>query len=682
MSSSEKPALPSHEACLRQVHLDFHTSPYIPDVGSEFDPEAFAQTVKDANINSITIFSKCHHGMSYYPTKVGTQHPALKGRDLMGEQIEALHRKGIRCPLYTTVVWEEDVAKRFPHWLQLNEQGFMLPSTQPNADGSNNVGMWKYLDYLNTEYQDYIEAHVRELYANYDVDGLFFDILFFHRNGWWGPGSMKFRREHGFTASDDTTWQRFETAAQLSFMKRFTALNDSLSPKSTIFYNAINNGFIDSEVGPRPRSVLQTQQEIESLPSGEWGYFHFPRMARMQGNWGRPWLGMTGRFQKAWGDFGGIKPQAALEYECFRSQALGGGNSVGDQLPPRGRPDEAAYKLIGAVYEQVAAAEPFYENSVGLPQLGILCASYPGKNHGKSEEGVVQMAEESHYDAIVFDDQDDLSGVPLLVLPDSVIITPRLKTSLEAYYRNGGKLIISGRAGFDIDGKWALDFLPLSFEGAVEKYPTYWRARGGKAQELLGSGDRVVYAQGMNVVAGKGTEVWIDRVLPYFKRNAVTFSSHLHTPPVVGVDSFPAVVAGERFVYFADPIFEEYRQSGNFMVRDVWLEAVRRLIGSPLAGEGLPRTVLVYPRRRGNDLLLTLLHYVPVRKALDIDMVEEASSFAGEVLQLPAAAKEVRCYGAAECARLPQTLKSLGEGRFELPAVKGRLLLEVPAFFA
>ena len=34
------------------------------------DPEAFAQTVKDANINSIMIFAKCHHGMSHYPTKV------------------------------------------------------------------------------------------------------------------------------------------------------------------------------------------------------------------------------------------------------------------------------------------------------------------------------------------------------------------------------------------------------------------------------------------------------------------------------------------------------------------------------------------------------------------------------------------------------------------------------------
>jgi len=74
----------------RQVHLDFHTSPYLTDVGRDFNAAHFAKTVKEANINSITVFAKCHHGMSYYPTKTGVQHPPLEGRDLLGEMLEAL----------------------------------------------------------------------------------------------------------------------------------------------------------------------------------------------------------------------------------------------------------------------------------------------------------------------------------------------------------------------------------------------------------------------------------------------------------------------------------------------------------------------------------------------------------------------------------------------------------------
>ena len=59
----------------RQIHLDFHTSPLIEGVGEDFDSEEFVKTLKEAYVNSITIFAKCHHGMSYYPTKVGKVHP-------------------------------------------------------------------------------------------------------------------------------------------------------------------------------------------------------------------------------------------------------------------------------------------------------------------------------------------------------------------------------------------------------------------------------------------------------------------------------------------------------------------------------------------------------------------------------------------------------------------------------
>lgn len=107
---------------------------------------------------------------------------------------------------------------------------------------------------------------------------------------------------------------------------------------------------------------------------------------------------MIGRFQRMWGDFGDIKPHAALEYECFRSQALGGGNSVGDQLPPRGRLDPAAYDLIGAVFAECARAEPFYAGSEVLRQVGVLTANHPAHDPaptGRSDEGAIQMCDET-----------------------------------------------------------------------------------------------------------------------------------------------------------------------------------------------------------------------------------------------------------------------------------------------
>lgn len=662
----------------RQIHLDFHTSPHIPDVGCEFDATEFARTMKRAHVNSVTVFAKCHHGMCYYPTTTGDSHPAIGQRDLLGEQIEALHREGIRAPIYTTVVWEENVAQRFPEWQQMTKDGRFAGWHGLGPDGKpGHVGTWKFNNFLHPDYQDYFEAHVREICDRYGeaVDGFFFDILFFAPDAGWSEPSVRFREKHGLLADDPATFDRFQGAAQSAFAEKFTKLVHGLQPQATIFYNAQNDGNMDPAVGPRARAESQTHCEIESLPSGFWGYHHFPRMARAQSTWGKPWLAMTGRFQKMWGDFGGLKPQAALEFECFRAQALGGGNSVGDQLPPRGTLDAGAYELIGNVYRQCAEAEAFYEGSDFVtPRVGIFSASYPGLDGGKSEEGAVLLCEQAHYDCAVLDSLDSLEDYSLLILPDTTVVDAGLVGKLRAFHERGGKLLLSHRGGFDANGDWALDFLPLRFDGLTAKYPTFWRAKE-ELQSTLSTSDRVFYEAGMNIASRDGWRVLIDRVLPYFQRTAVTFSSHFQTPPLADACEHPAAVAMEGAVYFADPLFQEYRQTGNLAVRQAWQKVVHDLIGPPTFGEGLPCTAQVYPRRKGNALLLTLLHYVPVRNAIDIDIIAEPSTFAGETLRMAGNPSRVTDVSTG------QELRPDSEGGWELPAKKGRLLLEIPGYF-
>ena len=72
----------------RQIHLDFHTSEKIAGIGSNFSKEQFQAALKLGHVNSITIFSKCHHGWAYHPSKANEQHPGLDF-DLLGAEIEA-----------------------------------------------------------------------------------------------------------------------------------------------------------------------------------------------------------------------------------------------------------------------------------------------------------------------------------------------------------------------------------------------------------------------------------------------------------------------------------------------------------------------------------------------------------------------------------------------------------------
>ena len=89
----------------RQIHLDFHTSEYIDDIGIDFDSNKFAQTLDKAYVNSITCFARCHNGWLYYPSrnKPDMIHPNLKNKNLLIEQIKACHELNIKVPICTTV---------------------------------------------------------------------------------------------------------------------------------------------------------------------------------------------------------------------------------------------------------------------------------------------------------------------------------------------------------------------------------------------------------------------------------------------------------------------------------------------------------------------------------------------------------------------------------------------------
>ena len=97
----------------RQVHLDFHTSECIEHIGEKFSRENFQRALQTGHIDSITVFSKCHHGWSYHPTDVGEMHPHLSF-DLLGEEVAAAHEIGVKTPIYLSAGLDEKLARRHP----------------------------------------------------------------------------------------------------------------------------------------------------------------------------------------------------------------------------------------------------------------------------------------------------------------------------------------------------------------------------------------------------------------------------------------------------------------------------------------------------------------------------------------------------------------------------------------
>lgn len=634
----------------RHIHLDFHTSPLIPEIGAEFDAEEFAHTLLDAGVNSICVFAKCHHGVSYYPTQIGVRHPHLT-RDLFGEQVAACREHGINVTAYTTVVWDEDAAEKHPEWRQVDKSG--RPVGRGPIDNSHR---WRFLC-MNSPYAEYVITQAEEIVQRYPVDGLFVDIVFQNPPGCVCPYCMSGMLSAGLDPLDDADLKRYALEVERRFMRHMTDRIWKRRPRLPIFYNSRLRLSADPAEGNPPELQYQTHVEIESLPSGGWGYNHFPLYVRYFQTLNIPHLGHTGRFHKSWADFGGLKPRAALEYECFRMLASGSTCCIGDQPHPRGRLDPGVYQRIGEVYNEVAKVEPWCVDAEPVADIGVLLATkIPVESRSgdySTEEGAMRLLLELHHQYQFVDRDADFGRYRLLIVPDSVEVGAELRAKLDAYLAAGGSLLVTGRSGIG-PGSLRWDSLGIEWLGAShfeEEYLHLDRLDVG-APPL----DYVVYERGERVRGLEGTEVLARIGEPYFNRTPFTFTSHQHAP-MREVTSAPAIVRNGRAIYCAHPLFRAYKLHGNQIYKQVVSALIDLLLPDPVLKVSAPSTAEVTLLRQsagGEERLLAhLLHYVPQRRTPGLDIVEDILPLYDIALAVKTDRPPVRVYLAPERTELP-----------------------------
>jgi hypothetical protein len=596
----------------RQVHLDFHTSEQIPGVGSRFDGERFAETLKRAHVNSITCFSRCHHGMIYHDTRFAeARHPHLTC-NLLADQIQACHKVGIRVPIYITVGWDELQSRLHPEWLQRTREG-KAQGAEPLQAG------WHKLCF-NSPYVDFVWAQTEEVLEKFDVDGLFFDIIW--QRACYCSFCLAGMVAAGLDPAREADAARFGREVEERFKQRFTEGIRARNRECTIFYNA-------GHVGPAIRATLATYShlELESLPSGGWGYMHFPLTMAFARNLGVESLGMTGKFHKSWGDFNSLKNPAALEYECFTMLAEGARCSVGDQLHPTGELDAATYDLIGGVYRSVEEKEPWCAGAESVAEIAILTPEATGRNDARVDSaaaGALRMLHEGHYLCDMVDGQTDWSRYALLLMPDKLRLDATLREKTRAFLAGGGALILSHESGLTEDGQtYALEEFGVEACGPAEYAPDFIAPRAALA-EGVPSTQHVLYERGLNLRPTATAEVLADLWHPYFERTWQHFCSHRHTP-AAGPSEWPGVVQHGRVITFAHPVFGMYTRDGARVCRQLVLNAVARLLPRPLLRTDAPTTARLTLARQPaeNRRVLHVLHYLPQRRHTGFDTLED-----------------------------------------------------------
>jgi len=592
----------------RQIHLDFHTSEKIPRVGDKFDAKQFQEMLKRGHVDSVTLFSKCHHGMSYHETKIGQRHPGLNF-DLLARQIDACREINVKTPIYVSAGFDEYAARLHPEWVVLQKNGTLCNPL--------NAG-WKLLNY-NGPYLDYLCAQIEEVIEKFDGgDGIFLDIIAPWKS--YDPKSLADMRAQNLNPDDDADTTKFANQILQEYYRRTTASSKIKNADLPVFHNS-------GHIAKGADEVLQWQShlELESLPTGGWGYDHFPVSVKYVSTLGYDYLGMTGKFHTTWGEFGGFKRPEALRYECSAMLAFGARCSIGDQLHPSGAMNEDTYNLIGAAYSEVEANESFVAGAKPVSEIALVSpeamgAVVPGAQGGSSraEEGAARMLLELHLQFDIIGPEADLSAYKLVILPDAISLNLEFQAKIEEFIASGGRVLLSGKSGLNEKNDAFLFDAGVDFKGKSEWNPDYILPTELTPTSPV-RGPFVIYGGAINVSPKAGTRVLAGRANPFFNRTWEHFCSHQNTPDDAQSE-FPAVTSNGKVAYCAHEIFTSYRQYGQPLYRDLVFDVITDLIEeSSTRFEGLPSSGRTSLTRQAeySRYVLHLLYATPVKRGDD-----------------------------------------------------------------
>lgn len=654
--------MPPPSLRLRQVHLDFHNNGDIPGIGAKFDKRHFQDTLQQAQVDSITCFAKCHHGWSYYDTKVGVPHPHLQ-LALLEKQIEACREIGIRVPIYLSAGIDEYMAAEHPDWVVKHKSG---KTYEPFKEPWFRILRW------NTPYLDYLCRQIEEVVTRWrDADGIFLDIVWPSLD--YSEQTLREMQREGLDPESDDDARAHAFALLENYYRRATAAARLHRADMPIFHNS---GHI--AVGSRRFLQFNSHLELESLPTGEYGYDHFPLTARYAATTGFAFLGMTGKFHTTWGEFGGFKRPAALKYECESMMALGAGCSIGDQLHPSGRLETETYRLIGHAYQSVEEKEPWCRGALPVATIGLVSAE---ENQGEprgfkdvslADQGAARMLQEAHLPYLLLDESAPWDSFDLIILPDDVLLRgPRLALA-KKFLAAGGKILASGTSLLNEGAtKFVLD-AGVRYAGESAFDPDYLIATDALPDFPIRA--PLVIHGGAVQVKATTAEVLARRAVPYFNRTWRHFNSHQHFPEEA-IDPHPGITLSPSIAYFAHRIFTRYRLYGQPLYRDLMLSTLRRLCGQLPIETSLPvsgRVSLMHqPAER--RFILHLLHATPSLRGSSHGEAARSVEVIEDIIPL----HQVRC-----SLRLPRRIKNarlVPQGTpIPIRRQKGRTIFEVP----
>ena len=473
----------------RKVHILYVSPQWAKGRGEAFDAGEYADSLAEAGVDCVELYTKDHHGVCYFPCSLGLPYP----RNILGELLPELRQRDIRLMAYVSICFDNYALGLHPASRAVNSVG------DPCKIGPFYMACW------SSPYMDFVLQQIRELAEGYDVDGYWLDIMPLARQvpqAMWMTNDLPvpcyclscqqaYQKETGEPLPLHPSKAQSERAYQFllgkgeAFVSRAFEVIHEFRPDALITYNGdgapgdpVTLGDLVSIEGHAP---LYTRQSFIA----RWGKAS-----------GKPSEILTSGgllHQELGGGWSGFdqKPPTMLQLESALAVAHGGSTVIGVAPYPDGCIDPAQFDGLGKVFGRLRDREPWLHDPEGVADIGLALVAKPRTASSlwyhmtDGAESIHEALLDGHYQYNLLPTLDDVDRHQVVILADQAALSDVEMELVRAYVEGGGRLLASGTTSLtDEQGTRRSDFgLADVFGVSLHQDPelpfTYVRLRAG-----------------------------------------------------------------------------------------------------------------------------------------------------------------------------------------------------------
>ena len=458
----------------RKVLMVYVSPEWAKHRGAKFDARKCIASLDAAGTRCVQVFSKDHYGYCYFKSSLGRPYP----RDVIGELVAETRPRGMRFIPYFSVGYDAYATGMHPEWLHVDSQG------KPRSTATGPF-QWAC---LNSPYRDYCLQQIRELVDNYEVDGVWLDILPL-RPATVGvdarPGlsfvpdapcycptcQVLYRERYGQdvplipSEADRVRGFQLRVDGARSFIQEVARITKARNPDAIVTYNGSGKPVDAIDFADLSSVESHAPGYMTTSFYGRWGR-HSGRMPELYTPSGLPGsgLGFNGWDQK---------PVQMLELET--AIAMSQGNVLWPcQTPyPDGSTDQAQYDALEHVFTFARKLEPYVQDAESVSDIALVMTNRPysaptyGHEAVLASEALSQALVHEHSQFDVLKLPADLSRYRLLVLAEQAVMSAADAETIRKFVRDGGCLFATGAVSLmDEAGTARTDFALSDVIGA------------------------------------------------------------------------------------------------------------------------------------------------------------------------------------------------------------------------